>query len=402
MKYNIFALFIIFFIHFSCVRKQKDSYYDIASTIENSNLHIIDLDKAERIDTCKLSFFFKSAKCVRLDDDSKAIIGGISKLVAYNGKLYVSDTKDAKSLIVFDDDGKYIMKIGERGRGPGEYVRFDDFTINTDENEIILLDYGRIHIYDLNGKFLKTVQLQQVDGNITTLQYYDSLIYTDIHSYQKKDDDCLLQSVRIVDGQRKNRFLNTNEHNKGWNELLVNNMNYFVPKLDPPHLFRHSFMDTIFAITNIGLIPHLVIRSKEMITEKDLVLPPNTSPMIFLTLLSQKDKIYNIYSYFETPEIIHFRYNIGRKVYSVFYNKSKKTTQVASSFNNDFVYKGRKSITTRFIFFNHKGAYEYISYTVLDYLLPLIRDNQLKQPFNDQLKNLNEESNPIIFYYEFK
>jgi len=85
------------------------------------------------------------------------------------------------------------------------------------------------------------------------------------------------------------------------------------------------------------------------------------------------------------------------------FNKKNKTTQISSLFFNDLIFKENEKMTPQIFFFDQKGAYEYIHTIRLEnYLLPLIGDNKLKEPFNDQLKNLNEESNPVIFYYEFK
>jgi len=416
---KLFILIVLLILgNFSCVNKT-----DIAPTIKNDSLHVIDLDRAEEKDRYTFSSFFDNAKCIVLKDSGNARLRGIDKLIAYNDLLYVMDKPPlddtsiellswrsvkktdlyesnhiAKTLMVFGRDGKIVRRIEQV---PGRYCNFKDFTIDTDKNEIILLDTDKIHIFDLNGKYLNTVQFRQGGANQTTLQYHNGLIYTNIRSFQQMDDDCLLQSVNIITGQRENRFLKTKEHNKGWNELIVHNMNFFIPKFGQPYLFRHSFMDTIFAVTDQGLSPHVVIKSKDMITEQDLILPDNTDPVDFFSdELKRKGKIYSIFSYFETPGYIHFRYFKGSEMRYVFYNKKNKTTQVTTNFQNDLVYTGERHIPPRFDFFDQNGAYEYINDNRMKLLLSGRRF--LKPPFQDQLKKLNSKSNPVIFYYEFK
>lgn len=418
------SIILLGIVHFSCAHKT-----DIAPTIKNDNLFVIDLDLAEEKDTDLLSNFFKTANCIVLKDSGYARLGGIDKLMVYNGLLYVMDKpsldettieyislKSAKisdlyiqdqmpkTLLVFGGDGKLVRKIGLEPYG---FLNFSDFTIDTDKNEIILLDTDKIHIFDLLGKHLKTVQFQQFGANSVALQYHNGLIYTNMRANQQMEDDCLLQSVNIVTGQRKNRFLKTKEHNKGWNELLVHNMNFFIPKLGQPYLFRHSFMDTIFAVTDKGLTPHVVIKSKYMIAEKDLVLPENTDLVDFFTEgLKRKGKIYSIFSYFETPEYIHFRYfkggnsnYQGSEMRYVFYNKKNKTTQITKNFHNDLVYHKEQQFPPRFDFFDQYGAYECFNSNRLKVLLSGRR--LMNPPFQDQLKKLNSKSNPVIFYYEF-
>ena len=410
---------LLILVLFSCVNNKTD----IASTIKNDNLYVIDLDRAEEKNSYNFSSFFERSECIVLKDSGNARLRGIDKLIVYNDLLYVMDkpsTDDTtvelltwrsvkktdvyesdhigKTLMVFGRDGKIIRKIGQ---APGMYFNFKDFTIDPDKDEIILLDTDKIHTFDLNGKYLHSVQFRQVGTNHTTFQHHNGLIYTNIRAPQQMEDDCLLQSVNRVTGQRENRFLKTKEHNKGWNELIVHNMNFFIPKFGQPYLFRHSFMDTIFAVTNQGLSPHAVIKSRYMITENDLVMPDNTNPVdFFMEELKHKGKIYSIFSYFETAGYVHFRYLKGIETNYVFYNKKTKTTQITKSFQNDLVYTKERQLPTRFDSFDQNGVYEYFNDNKMSILLSGRR--LMKPPFQNQLQKQNSKSNPVIFYYEFR
>lgn len=400
---KLFNFILLSFIIFSCKNNSVDSVF--TSTIKNKNMYVIDLDNAEQMDSFKLSFFVKSAKCIRLEESTKSIIGEINKLIVFNDYLFVADIDYAKGLFVFDMEGKFVRKIGERGRGPGEYIGFFDFTIDMDNHEIILLDHTQIHFYDLEGNYLKSVQTRS-DGLITNIQYFNGLIYSDIIAFKKTKNDYLLQSFETVNGQRKNSFLNTGIHNKGLNVPIMFEMKYFIPKLEPPYLFRHSFMDTIFSITNDGLSPYLVLKSKDLVTKNDLKYPENTNLHDFLNNnLEKKNKIYILSNYLESSDYLHFRFLKGSDSKFVFFNKNSGKAQISEHFINDIVYRGQlPRLWPRFLFYDQNGAYETIKYFRLEnFLLPLMTDKKelLQQPFNELLADLNEESNPVIFYYEF-
>jgi len=56
-----------------------------------------------------------------------------------------------KGLYAFNKEGKFIRKYGNRGNGPGEYLSIKDFTIDT-ENEIVYLmddDATQILLYNI-------------------------------------------------------------------------------------------------------------------------------------------------------------------------------------------------------------------------------------------------------------
>jgi len=57
----------------------------------------------------------------------------------------------------------------------------------------------------------------------------------------------------------------------------------------------------------------------------------------------------------------------------------------------------------KFEFSDNKGAYQVIQPMMLDIFLESIKKNEVIPDLDklDQLEKLNEESNPIIFFYEF-
>jgi len=60
----------------------------------------------------------------------------------------------------FNKNGKYIMKIGRKGQGPGEFT-YPSCIFIDDYQNIYVSDYNRrIHIFDKNGRFLKNIPLK--------------------------------------------------------------------------------------------------------------------------------------------------------------------------------------------------------------------------------------------------
>ena len=70
---------------------------------------------------------------------------------------------------------------------------------------------------------------------------------------------------------------------------------------------------------------------------------------------------------------------------------------------DDLVYKDY-NILTKFQFSDKVGAYQIITPDDMPFFLEAIEKNYLAGNLDkiNQLRKLNEESNPVIFYYEFK
>lgn len=116
----------------------------------------VDLDRPER---ASLFDYFRSIELIPLETSPDILIVGISKLIFHQDRYYALD-KPQCLIFVFDKTGKFLFKIGTKGQGAGEYSFIQDFTINSFSGNLEILEpYGRIHIYDLSGKFIETKRI---------------------------------------------------------------------------------------------------------------------------------------------------------------------------------------------------------------------------------------------------
>lgn len=63
----------------------------------------------------------------------------------------------ANAVYCFDKHGNFVRRIGKVGQGPGEYSRLCKMCLTSDQKQIVLYDWNRLHYYDLNGKHIKDV-----------------------------------------------------------------------------------------------------------------------------------------------------------------------------------------------------------------------------------------------------
>ena len=77
--------------------------------------------------------------------------------VGEGGWIYVSDRR-LNEIRIFDAEGSFMNKIGERGRGPGEFNEISSMYIDPSQNHLIVVDRMnlRANRFDMNGKHLDT------------------------------------------------------------------------------------------------------------------------------------------------------------------------------------------------------------------------------------------------------
>lgn len=89
-----------------------------------------------------LSNVMKDSKLIKLETSDESIISRVRGVRIFDGKLFVGDPEG--TVMAFDMDGKFLFKLGRKGKGPGEYINIGSWYIDRLNNRIVLLD-SRLH-----------------------------------------------------------------------------------------------------------------------------------------------------------------------------------------------------------------------------------------------------------------
>jgi hypothetical protein len=146
MKRPFIMLILLFLLLNSCSSKSEGS---------NNVIHI-NLDKEDNVSVFDL---VDSISVVQLETSQESLIGNIYKIIFHKDRFYLLDFP-LQTFFCFNSDGKFLFKMNKRGRGPDEYDYAGDFNIDPFNDQImILVPWGNILYYDLDGKFISKVKL---------------------------------------------------------------------------------------------------------------------------------------------------------------------------------------------------------------------------------------------------
>lgn len=121
-----------------------------------------------------MSDVFDSIDYTKLDDIWP--LGDIEKLLQFEDRYIVLD-KGSVSICKYTLDGDLVHRISKMGKGPGEYISIIDFTLN-DENQIILLTRSKIIFYDFKGQFVREIPLNTIFSKIQFVKADQFLLYS--------------------------------------------------------------------------------------------------------------------------------------------------------------------------------------------------------------------------------
>lgn len=82
--------------------------------------------------------------------------------VGPKGRLYIADRR-MNEVRIYDADGTFVNKIGQRGRGPGEFIEVSAMYLDPSRNHLIVVDRMNLRVtrFDSNGNYLETHMLPE-------------------------------------------------------------------------------------------------------------------------------------------------------------------------------------------------------------------------------------------------
>jgi len=126
---------------FSCTRNAKDSEFLIVP---------VDIDSDVSLPLSTISEEIKAIE-LELTDESLINPDRIQQFHFLDDHIILYELD---KILVFDMNGKFVRTIGSKGQGPGEYTRIEKFAVDEKTKRLIIVNSPRIICYDLSGNFL--------------------------------------------------------------------------------------------------------------------------------------------------------------------------------------------------------------------------------------------------------
>ena len=74
--------------------------------------------------------YIDTVEYILLEAHPDGLFREIDKLIVKNDKIFIFDFIGRNQVLVFDRNGKFLYKTGNRGRGPKEYIQLRNFTVD--------------------------------------------------------------------------------------------------------------------------------------------------------------------------------------------------------------------------------------------------------------------------------
>lgn len=364
----------------------------------------VNLDTIPTIEELHLSSFIEKEECsiVLLDTVTDALMGEINKLNVYDNYIITLDRNVYKGILAFDKSGKFLRKIGQKGKGPGEYVSPSDFTCSLEDDEFFVLDsqLRKILIYRLStGEFLRDIRIEPYALRI---HYYEGNLYVDNPSYgqYKSSSEGLLARINIKTGKCEEYTISPDTFNAGYDGSLSNEGGPFLQSGTGQFNYSQVFANTILKKENSHLYPYLQFISKDWANTNDIA-EINMKDFNAIRKLVAKKKYYCINCFMETEDVIFCRFRRGVQTPYFFYDRRNEKMYLAKDMKDDIHFSNASWPFARLFY----GGYDDEGFCM--YQSPEDAERVLaKECYNDprfeSLHQLGENFNGAVFFYKFK
>jgi hypothetical protein len=313
------------------------SLYPLVISCQNSNnkdknqIKTFDLKELPKQTLIRLSELgFTDIEYIPLETNEQSLISGTDE-VFFPIKIIVGENfyiiNRFNTILKFHGNGSFQTKIGNVGRGPGEFTVAHDIDINSEDHNIYLVSawQKKFNVYSESGEFKRSfnmplyapIDFRFADDNI--------LCYCENHMGNIENSFTLLDTKGLVIKSFPNRYPFKNHDAFGFpRENIFYRFNNKLFK-------KEVYSDTIYTYEKMAFKPHIVIEiGKKLITPdarskydmreigKNYIMP--------LNLFEFGDYVYYdfVYKFVPPDDVIIYSY-IGskRNNYQALFNRSQ-------------------------------------------------------------------------------
>lgn len=398
---NCMFIILAFVMCISCGSYNTATMYADADTIS--------IDGATKCDSLIFSDFFKAPKVVLLETKPECVVQNIRSLEIYKEDIYILDDR-ANKLYVFDGNGKFKRTISSPGRGHGEYMKLADFSIDRTKEIIYLLDEATDEIlkFSLDDyKFLSSIKAVQ-NGYLTyCMQEIGGKIYLNRSSVSEKEK-YELREIDERNGKQVGRFLKSDDYNHGWNfPLSLEHSNFYSKNSQSPK-YIGLFSNLIMNVTADGVSAAYIVDSRKFVDKEEVlkmqkIAEGKLEKIDFSGIYSQK-RIHQISRFIESPSKVFFQYLEGDERNYLVYDKASGKTKTSSLFMDNYV-SDKNMIPMDFCYSDERGVVALLKPCFMPHFIKyIINGGKMRTHLDNysRLIKLNKDSNPVLFFHEYK
>lgn len=338
--------------------------------------------------------FFKYKKILPLETNNQALIGQISRIYMAEDTLFILD-KNFRSVVIYDNNGRYVNSIQNIGAGPKEYIDLGDICVDNTNKELVVLCTrpSKVQFYSYQGKFLREKSLGD--------QYYTRLTTDGEYFYFQDDVNVNKKREIAIYDRQLNHKSDMLEHGKEFENNDLGTVALFgqgnsMTQDSSIHIVR-GFDNLIYEAKDGEIYSKYQLDFKERTLPENL-LASKMKPFEFLDFCRKKQYVISLKEILENSDFLFFTTNIG-----LFICDKQSGEMMQYLFLSDSML-GIGSSNIQVIGNTNKIAVVWPVARLKNMMKATLEHSSkenLNMEFIDELNAMDDENNAILFIYGF-
>ncbi|WP_158582116.1 6-bladed beta-propeller [Parabacteroides sp. AF48-14] len=256
MTKNILYLLILYLLP-ACSSKQQEQSEPAPQKEDKTELPVLDLasviDK-QMPDTFTWNSLAKNIRLVPISTNSRTLMGISRELIYWGDNFYIAAEFQTQTIYKIDKDGTILKAFRHVGNGPGEYVYLSRIDYSPQDSLIQVFDNGNKKwiFYNTDGKLIKEISFSESEISYPLLFKEDYVI---CRGTSEAPNQLYITDKNLNILQRLCPF------DTSWTirEKAVTILQTSRCKNRDILLFNHATSDSVFSVTDKGLIPQFIL-----------------------------------------------------------------------------------------------------------------------------------------------
>lgn len=336
--------------------------------------------------------------------DSVIPLNRIINIVISKNSIYLSSRN--MGILKYDRTGLFKNNIGSIGRGPGEYVFYQTFSVDDRSGDLYNLSDRTelIQVYSGDGSFIRSFSLKDYGTSISALRFYNSMLFAQCdNNFDNAEYDWIVYDTLGNIIRKQPRHLSKFTTNYGGITspyIYKDRLSYF-----------NTWTDTVYSILpSLSEVPSLIISPGEHRYPRSFVTDEEFKQKKFLALQRIfETKRFFIIKYFYQKYFLAFVEKSNEKTYLNQYHYDESIGSPISGIENDI--DGGIWFLPETVFTENEQEFvvgitypnqikEHAESTAFKNSKP--KDPVLKANFESLAKKLKETDNPVIVLVKLK
>lgn len=232
----------------------------ICCSRQRSSIPEIDILAPDGQEIKNLSEIAADIQYVPLETRPEALMRGVNYLKVKNERYYINTVLE---ILCFDESGRFLFKLSQQGRGPGEYTYLPDFDVHPEKDLMILLTLNKLFFYNITDTGfvrLRELDMKMKPRQIDFIPGSDDILLT----FESSSGEHKYQSVGITQ-QGDTLFKRPNFYSFVRNSKVVMgyNIDNAINKVDGELTIKALLSDTVYRINkDHEFVPGMIINTE--------------------------------------------------------------------------------------------------------------------------------------------